>query len=453
MTVLMRRACSSVMSLAQSIERRRSLLRSAPVDDAQLALPFQEREGDEEPALLLAAPGLDDATQEQRILQRLLALALKAAGHESKIAALVRLLRRVREPVLVFTEYRDTLAHLEKQLPVSGIALHGGMTLRQRQRVAREFTEGSAAILLATDAASEGLNLQKRCRLVVNLELPWTPLRLEQRVGRVDRIGQLRPVHALHLVARGTGEESVVARLFARQARARESLEQIGEAVVRGTDLRSARSTSDPSAMALKDVVTVDLGTEAHAEAERLLTARRLIENNIATPARPVISVLRRRARSECRRLWTWRLTFVDKSGRLIWESLLPLAAQGERGGRTSKEARAWLNCRNPGLTAWLQQEQATRRAALAEQMRAPVALFTDREHAIARVLEERHARLAAALLQTGLFDRRAERAATAQASVLNEARSRTVARLIALEASGRPLVEECRLVFAVALQ
>ena len=74
------------------------------------------------------------------------------------------------------------------------------------------------AVLLATDAAAEGLNLHERCRLVVNLELPWNPMRLEQRIGRVDRIGQRRTVHAFHLVADGTGEARVADRLRARLA-------------------------------------------------------------------------------------------------------------------------------------------------------------------------------------------------------------------------------------------
>ena len=100
-----------------------------------------------------------------------------------------------------------------------------------------------------------------------------------------------------------------------------------------------------------------------------------------------------------------------------------------------------------------LRLEQAARLAALAEQMTLPVARLTSREHAIARVLEETHARLAAALVQHGLFDRRTERAAAAQASVFEEARVRTVAKLVELEISGRPVIEECRLLFAVALQ
>src|SRR5574341_373469 len=66
--------------------------------------------------------------------------------------------------------------------------MHGGLTRRERSEAVGRFTHGDARLLLATDAGSEGLNLHHRCRLVVNLELPWTPLRLEQRAGRVDRI-------------------------------------------------------------------------------------------------------------------------------------------------------------------------------------------------------------------------------------------------------------------------
>jgi hypothetical protein len=79
--------------------------------------------------------------------------------------------------------------------------------------------------------------------------------------------------------------------------------------------------------------------------------------------------------------------------------------------------------------------------------------LLRRREQAIARAVEARHARLAAALLQPGLFDRRTERAATARASLVDEARSRAAARVTQLEAAGRPVVDECRLVFAVAFE
>jgi superfamily II DNA/RNA helicase len=71
----------------------------------------------------------------------------------------------------------------------------------ERAAAISRFNGGGARVLLATDAAAEGLNLQQRCRLVINLELPWNPMRLEQRIGRVDRIGQQRTVHAINLLA------------------------------------------------------------------------------------------------------------------------------------------------------------------------------------------------------------------------------------------------------------
>ncbi len=153
-------------------------------------------------------------------------LARAARPFDSKVRALMRLLRRAREPAIVFTEYRDALAHVQARLPagVDAAVIHGGMDSPARSDAVRSFTSGRAPVLLATDAAAHGLNLQARCRLVVNLDLPWNPVRLEQRIGRVDRIGQRRRVHAIHLVARGTTEDAVLDRLTARTACARRSL-------------------------------------------------------------------------------------------------------------------------------------------------------------------------------------------------------------------------------------
>jgi len=82
------------------------------------------------------------------------------------------------------------------------------------------FASKPRTVLLATDAAGEGLNLHQDCRLIVNVELPWNPMRLEQRIGRVDRIGQTRTVHAFHLIATGTGESRILRRLTQRIAAA-----------------------------------------------------------------------------------------------------------------------------------------------------------------------------------------------------------------------------------------
>jgi SNF2 family DNA or RNA helicase len=90
------------------------------------------------------------------------------------------------------------------------------LTRDERAAALAAFSAAPSGVLLATDAAAEGLNLHSHCRLVVNLELPWNPMRLEQRIGRVDRIGQIRTVHAFHLVAIDTGELRIAARLRRR---------------------------------------------------------------------------------------------------------------------------------------------------------------------------------------------------------------------------------------------
>ena len=175
---------------------------------------------DDEPAVSLRSPGLPDAREERSHLLRLLDLARDAATAESKLAALRRLISRVNEPVIVFTEYRDTLREISATLSgIETVQLHGGLTARERNDALRRFIDGTVRVLLATDAASEGLNLHQRCRLVINLELPWTPLRLEQRAGRVDRIGQSDTVHVVRFVAKGTCEETTVVRLARRIAR------------------------------------------------------------------------------------------------------------------------------------------------------------------------------------------------------------------------------------------
>jgi len=226
LSVLHKRALSSAWSLAQSIERRLvSLLAvGANSSGAQLILPLGDPDGDrstdDEAPAWPADLGLADADHERRLLTELVAHARTAARHEAKLAMLQRLLRRVRESAVVFTEYRDTLLHISRVLDLPCVVLHGGLTARERAAALAAFVNEHRTVLLATDAAGEGLNLHQGCRLVVNVELPWNPMRLEQRIGRVDRIGQQRTVHAFHLIATGTGEPRILRRLTQRIATA-----------------------------------------------------------------------------------------------------------------------------------------------------------------------------------------------------------------------------------------
>ncbi len=205
------------------------LAASADTDPAeQLPLPigdpFGERVHEDEAPSWPAGLGLADARREQRLLGHLADAARQASLHETKLAAIRRLLRRANEPAIVFTEYRDTLLHISRGVDRPALVLHGGLSTDERAVVLSRFSSGAIPLLLATDAAAEGLNLQRASRLVVNLELPWNPMRLEQRIGRVDRIGQTRRVHAFHLVAGETGEAGILDRLRARLARARSDI-------------------------------------------------------------------------------------------------------------------------------------------------------------------------------------------------------------------------------------
>jgi superfamily II DNA or RNA helicase len=413
-SILLRRACSSPASLARSIERRMALLFDSTVAACeQLTLPFVATDSDDEPAFELGVAGLRDGDEELQWLQRLTQLAGSAAARESKVQVLRRLLRRIDEPAIVFTEYRDTLQHICAGLEeFDPLTLHGGLTPRERAEVIGRFNEGQTSLLLATDAASEGLNLQRRCRFVVNLEIPWTPLRLEQRIGRVDRIGQTRPVHALNLVASGTYDEDMARQLGERVLRIEAALDQ----PIRHGELRRV----------------------AELETARLLTAK-----NLSTPSsRPASSSAAlltsvRRPQGSTGAIRAFQLSFADESGRLAFETIAGLRSDTELADLELHE----------NIAAGYHDRLL---ASVAAEITPWLELSRRREEAIVRALRNSHARLSAGLLQPGLFDRRAERAAAAQAARVDEAMVKSRVRLDALERLRRLRCGERRLLFEI---
>lgn len=223
-SVIARRAASSAEGVMVTLARRLALLGGAPPPETQATLPWEDADADdgEIDDALLATPGLEERAREIDWLTHLTALARAAAARSSKIDVLRRVLRRTQEQLIVFSEYRDVVHIVARGVSDLGAVatLHGGLSPRERRQTVRSFNDGRLRTLVATDAAGEGLNLHHRCRLVVNMELPWMPRRLEQRIGRVDRFGQTRRVHALHLVHAGSFESTVIARLERRRAAA-----------------------------------------------------------------------------------------------------------------------------------------------------------------------------------------------------------------------------------------
>src|SRR5213079_380256 len=135
-----------------------------------------------------------------------------------------------RRKMVIFSEHRDTLNYLTEQLrallgvPEALVTVHGAMGREERTKAQEGFKQDKdVLILLATDAAGEGINLQ-RAHLMVNYDLPWNPNRLEQRFGRIHRIGQTEVCHLWNLVAAKTREGEVFHTLFTKLEQARSSL-------------------------------------------------------------------------------------------------------------------------------------------------------------------------------------------------------------------------------------
>lgn len=135
-----------------------------------------------------------------------------------------------RQKLVIFTEHRDTLNYLEERITTllgkrqSVVMIHGGMGREERRKAQESFLhDPEVQVLLATDAAGEGINLQ-RAHLMVNYDLPWNPNRLEQRFGRIHRIGQTEVCHLWNLVAEETREGDVYQTLLEKLEAARSAL-------------------------------------------------------------------------------------------------------------------------------------------------------------------------------------------------------------------------------------
>ena len=185
------------------------------------------------------------------------------------------------EPVrklIVFSEHKDTLDYVADRIaselgrPEAVVRIHGGIKRHDRRAVQDRFrVDPTVRVLVATDAAGEGVNLQV-ANMVVNYDLPWNPNRIEQRFGRVHRIGQQRPCHLWNLVAFETREGQVFDRLFAKIEEQRgvygdQVYDVLGDAQIntslRDLLMRAIASDDDPAHVAWMDeVIDADIGRQ-----------------------------------------------------------------------------------------------------------------------------------------------------------------------------------------------
>ena len=233
MLLMQRLVSSSTRAIEVALERRLATLleveaQAAAAAGLRLDDDFWEAdpEAQAERALAAALPGL---ARERATVERILGLAreARAEGLDAKLERLydliVSLAQEENDPlakVLVFTEFVPTQELIADFLRLMGIevaVLNGSMGVEDRLRAQDDFA-GPARVLVSTEAGGEGLNLQV-AHLVVNYDLPWNPMRIEQRIGRVDRIGQTRPVRAFNLVLRDSVEDRVHDLLETKLAR------------------------------------------------------------------------------------------------------------------------------------------------------------------------------------------------------------------------------------------
>ena len=164
---------------------------------------------------------------EVKTLKAIQKLLRSLSGNDLKVEALLQEIHKVisekaSEKIIVFTEYLDTLESirtvLESDPILAGkvVILKGGMSGKQRLLVEERFAKAETRVLLATDAASEGLNLQEHCHRVIHFELPWNPNRMEQRNGRVDRYGQTKEPIIRYLFYPESPEDDVLHRLVGK---------------------------------------------------------------------------------------------------------------------------------------------------------------------------------------------------------------------------------------------
>ncbi len=235
LTVLQRRLASSLASIRLSLERRLRKLKELqrlgklkqefgelPEDLDDLAEGERWQFEDDLVERVTMAENMAELEAEIEELDRLVKLAKHNERHvpETKFEELRGVISEHLsgrlERLLVFTEHKDTLDFLVGKLTNLGFhccTIHGGMALEKRIGAEREFFEKKPSILVATEAAGEGINLQF-CSLMVNYDIPWNPNRLEQRMGRIHRYGQQHEAMIFNLVARNTREGEVMDRLL-----------------------------------------------------------------------------------------------------------------------------------------------------------------------------------------------------------------------------------------------
>ncbi|QOW20221.1 DEAD/DEAH box helicase family protein [Lysobacter ciconiae] len=229
MTVYRKLAASSIRTLQLALMRRLVRLTSQAALAATLDDGFMEERysGEYEETKVAAQETREEFfVGETERLKTLIEVCRAAGEDDQKMQAfLERVIAPITrenpdERVLIFTEYRGTqdyiVEQLQQQYGASKVdVINGGMNVEERRAAIARF-EGDGQFLVSTEAGGEGLNLHRRCHLLVNYDLPWNPMRLAQRIGRLYRYGQEHHVVAFNLQGVNSADDLVVSNMYAR---------------------------------------------------------------------------------------------------------------------------------------------------------------------------------------------------------------------------------------------
>ncbi len=245
-TFFKKRLASSVYACRQSLKERLRTIQGRTNNQSdkpyftQLSLDETAESVDKITDETPSTEGLEgfvfaEGNSEETLLQELLERAEKIdEERESKVRALLKLLEycmeKPQEKVVIFTEFRDTLDLLERVFTAHGygsmiVTYHGGTSPADRDNNRRAFLSNPRVrIFLATDAASEGINLHKSCNALIHVEIPWNPNRYEQRNGRIDRYGQQSKPQIYLLIASRSVEQRMAQVVISKLERIRHEL-------------------------------------------------------------------------------------------------------------------------------------------------------------------------------------------------------------------------------------
>ena len=224
--IIRKRASSSLRALRLTLERRLAKLGQAfEVEQAIKAMREAEEEFDEkqyeEIEQRIIGLSFGRLEEERRELEELLREVRKLEQQDSKFSFLLKTLEKIKSgdrsaKVVIFSEYRDTVNYLYERLrkKYRVTRIDGLMNIDERYQALEEFRDPDGAeLMVCTDAAGEGIDMQF-CNIMINYDIPWNPNRLEQRMGRIHRIGQTRPVHYYNFVLEETIDGYILKKIL-----------------------------------------------------------------------------------------------------------------------------------------------------------------------------------------------------------------------------------------------